>query len=234
MLNKELQERALQIAMRHPGVRSGDIESCLDDLWLRLYDELGWAEASKIDADALLAQVKEAVEIDRLRSEGWSAAELRGREMLMLVEESRPAPGEDFDWRRSAGPLADLIAGYLDGPLAHRYLQPVPGSAGPEEIEAKLAALGAPSTCTVGYLDMPPVGLPFRGRLPDGRRLPDSFEVGSMLPLGTALEIADETGWEAVLLCVPRRLAYVQHHEVESATDQSRAIACWPTEASGS
>ena len=235
-MNDELQQRAFEIATRLPELRAGDIESSRDELWLRLYEELGWREAAMIDFDLLMYRLTRSMEADhlraeadRLRAEGWSAADIsefqHARAWVDLVEKSRPTPDQSSDWKRLAGPLDDAIYAFVEGPDdRHPYLQLIPGAADPADVAAMLTRLGAPSMCTVGALGTY-LYVKGKGRALLPKRLPTGFDVGSQLPLRMALEIAEEDGWEAVLFCVPRRLAYVQHHEVSTARNQCRAIA---------
>ena len=229
-MNEELQQRALEIAMRDRGVlRGGDLEPCREDLWLRLYEGLGWAEAAMVDMDLLVAQLKKTVEAEKLRAAGWSEARIEtwlgARDLRELIEAGRPSPGESFDRKRWLGPLAGAISAYLDGPSSHPFVLRVDPADGPAEIEARLVALGATENCIVERLETLLLGLSDYG-------IPDDVDEGTRLPLRAALEIADETEWEAVLVCTPRRLAYVQHHEVGSRRDLCRALVYRPASTS--
>jgi len=228
-MNDDLERQALEIAI--PLVRAGDTESAREDLWLRLYEALGWANAATIDIDVLITQARRAVEGDRLRAAGWSEADieewLRAWDVCNLLEASRPHEGETFDRDYWAGPLADVITAYRACDLIeHPYLQIIPFTVGRKQIEKMLVALGAPASCTVGLLSTPFPLLTGHGRPPEG--FADEFYEGSQLPLSEALDIAKRSEDEAELFCLPGRLAYAQHHEIRSAYNSGRAIAHRP------
>ena len=207
--------------MRHLAADATEIETRRDDVWLWLYEGLGWATAAEIDFDDLVTRVRKAVELERLRAAGWSEADLgeigRAMDVRDLLERGRPAPGETFDRSHWVGPLAEAIEFHLCDLAPHPYLRPVDSRvATPQHIRVMLEELGAPELCTVGELDTPGVRLSaHRREWPRG--FFREFEEGSRVPLGAALEIAEESGEEAELYCLPGRLAYVQHHEIASA-----------------
>ena len=223
-MSDELQQRALEVVMQHLGSDADEIETRRDEVWLWLYEGLGWSEAAGVDFEDLVTLVHKAAELDRLRAAGWSETEVSAWEKVVdvraLVESSRPAPGEAFDRRQWVGTLAEAIRCQLeDGPLPHPYLRPIESRlASPRRIKAMLEKLGAPDTCVVGQLETPYQYLNLKHVRPP--YFPDEFEAGSRLPLGTALEIAEDSGWEAELYCIPGRLAYVQHHETHSVGSQ--------------
>ena len=237
-MNDELQERALEIVMRHPEAQTGELEACWDDVWLWLYEGMDWAAAAEIDFDDLASRVRKAVELKGLRAAGWSETEINAWEKVVdmrnLVATSRPAPGEVLDRRHWVGALAEAIALHLNDLAPHPFLRPVESRiATPGRIAAMLEKLGAPDTCVVGQLETPALRLNlYRRDRPPG--YPEEFAEGSRLPLGTALEIAEDSGWEAELYCVPGRLAYVQHHEIDTAGSRRdvalRAIVYRPRE----
>ena len=195
-----------------------------------MYEELGWKEAGLIDLDLLMTQCGRAVEAERLRAADWSANDieqwLRAWDVRNLIEQSRPARGETFDHSHWAGPLADVITDYIGCDIgSHPYLRLVQAKAGRKRIEAMLIELGAPATCTVGHLECPWFHLAGKRPLPDGLSLQEGFDKGSKLQLKEALEITEESESEAVLFCLPGRLAYLQHHEIGSHPADGRAIA---------
>jgi hypothetical protein len=232
-MDDELQRRALESAMRFPGVIAGDLGECWDELWLALGEELGWQATAKVDAAVLRAQIERALRSERLRREGWPTERIEADEALdrsrALVAATRLPPGEEFDVFQWVGPLLNEVKSealrVVQRDWRHGHLKRHPADYvsvwefqpryerdncghSAKTVASMLTELGAPATCRALRL--------FAEVRDDRLEHPDDmFDPGAKLPLLQALEIAIDHNWEQdeILLCLPGRLAYVQTHE---------------------